>query len=258
MANRTNLTDTVVTARKFVPIGKDAATLKNRIKSISTSISSYNSQVSLDIFKGMAEDDVITPEEKKVLATEWAQIQSGFAQISASAHELELDDTDLFRTMEDAYSILKSEIESVLKNMSEPTIVTYKFTIAFDSYSSAASSFNSFLIAEREGIQETYTKTRLDVVISPLTITPEDTVTLSARIIIDNVDMSSVIEERTGADDAGLYPTLYKWHFQGTKNDEYFNNFALGQKEFMIPAKDLFLNLTFDVFFESVFDFTAL
>lgn len=258
MANRTNLTDTVVTARKFVPIGKDAATLKNRIKSISASVSSYNSMVSFDIFKGMAEDEVITPQEKRILASEWEQIQSGFAQISLSAQELELDDTELFSTLESAYANLRSEVEAVLYDMNTSSIVSYRFTVAFDSYASAANSFNSFLIAEREGIQEAYSKTRLEVVAAPSEISPEDDVTLSARIIIDNVDMSSVIEERTGADEDGLYPSLYKWHFSGTKDDEYFNNLALGQREFTVPASDIFHTLNFEVFFESVFDFKAL
>lgn len=245
--NRTNLTDTVVTARKFVQVGKDVETAKSKLRAISAAISSSEVSNLMDAVNNLTIDSKITPEEKILLRDEWDSIKSAFAEAESAAISLEIEDSDNFQNLKTAYDNLNAQIEYILRDMNSATIIGNEFSIIFNAYISEASSFNSFMTAAREGIQQKFTLYKCNILATPPEITYEDEVELQAMVVNDTTDVT-----------ASLDASDFYWEFSGTSDDEKYNELAKGKKSVKIPAKEIFSSSRFDVRFFAILDIPSL
>ena len=125
---------------------KDAEVAKNRLRALSSAISSESIESQISAVKNIALDSKITPNEKKGLAMEWERIKLSYASTKSNAEDLGVTDRDQYKAMESAYRTLYSLMENVLANMNTPSSVDMNFTIAFDSYIATSSSFTSYMI----------------------------------------------------------------------------------------------------------------
>ena len=240
---RTNLSDSIVTARKFVQIGSDAEVTKNRLRALSSALSSEAISSQVESVKNISLDSKITPEEKIGLAKEWERMKLAYASTKASAEDLQIDNSSEFIAMSNAYATLTDLMAAILGDMSISTGVDINFTIAFDSYIAASSAFTSYMIAVKEGIENKFSAYRCFIDISPADITYEDTVTLSARIMNGTTKVTNQVVDDIGADKA------FNWEFSGTRDDEYYNEYAKGKQAIEVPASDIFASSRFNVRF---------
>lgn len=249
---RTNLTDTIVTARKFVQVGSDANTLKSKLRAISSAVSSADNEQIKNALNNLTVDSVITPQEKELLSAEWTKIQSAYAQTQTVAEELELKDTDDYKQLEQAFNRLRDAMYKLLSDMNSSTPISNEFNIVFNGYVSTSSAFNSYMISVKEGIEDKFSAYRCFVDISPADITLEDTVTLSARIMNGTTNVTNQVVSDIGADKA------FNWEFSGTKDDEYYNEYAKGKQAIEVPASDIFASSRFDVRFYAELEVSSL
>lgn len=249
---RTNLTDTIVTARKFVQVGSDANTLKSKLRAISSAISSADNEQIKNALNNLTLDSVITPQEKEILSVEWSKIQSAYAQTQTVAEELELKDTNDYKQLEEAFNRLSDAMYKLLADMNSSTPVSNEFNIVFNGYVSTSSAFNSYMVAAKEGIEDRFSAYSCHVDISPTDITYEDTVKISARIMNGTTNVTEIVENDIGADNAFI------WEFSGTSNDEYYNMLAKGKQTIDVPASEIFSSSRFNVRFHAVLNVTSL
>lgn len=250
--NRTNLTDTVVTARKFVQYGSDIDTAKIKLRAIASAISSHSIDALMNAISNITIDSRITPEEKLILKEEWAKIIAAFGQAQSSASELGILESDEFKALMESYSNLSATLDVILYDMNSPSTVSNEFTITFNAYLSDSSAFNSYMIAVKEGIEDKFSAYGCFVDISPADITPEDTVRLSARIMNGTVDVTNKVASDIGADKA------FNWEFSGTRNDEYYNEYAKGKRAIEVPASEIFASSRFAVRFYAELNVSSL
>lgn len=99
----------------------------------------------LEQFRNMFEDDVVSPLEKKQLAVEWESIKAEYLNYTYQGLEMGLN-TDAYST---AYNKLKEVIEPVLENMTSPSdIDSVDFLNRFTNYYTERSNLLYSVISE--------------------------------------------------------------------------------------------------------------
>lgn len=234
MATRRNHSNETVTAGKFVALGQDAQDLKARLRRLNQlSQSSQNSSLISGI-NGIISDNIITPSEKRQLADEWEHIQAAYSNTVSTVDSLGINPEE-FQAFKAAFNQLKSVIEPLLKNMAQSSNVDGSLQGVIEAYNSAATILQNYLTAYQNGLTASISDYRLAITMNPAVPDINDTIQFSASIYIQGVDKTSELMNEQGDVD-GLYPDLFDWLIEGTKDDEGYMQSAKGKRVIEIPA----------------------
>lgn len=246
MANRVNLTDSVVTARKYVSIENKAEQITSKLRFLSNKVGTLNNNNQINVINRIFSDNVITPEEKIALRAEMDHIDSAFNSTTASVKSMELENSAEYLSYKQQYETLKSKMEEILSNMDESTTVAEPISRYIEGYSSAADTLNSYMIAFSNKALVSVSDIKLVISIANGSPTPDETVTFTAKIMKKDSkgEFTELTQEQYDTykiiDYSGdvTYPKLFQWQITGTLDDKGYERKAYGHKTFSIPASD--------------------
>lgn len=250
MAKRNDLQNEIVTAGKFVERGSKSIDMKEKLRRMSQIVSSQKDNSSITGLEQIASDNVITPEEKRLLAEEWEHIEAAYNSTVSSVNSLGVNPEE-FQQFQSAFRSLQSFVQSILANMNEPSNTDGRFNVIMQAYESAATILQNWVNAYQNSLTTGVSSYRLDVDHSPAQVSLEDNVTFTANIFIDETDRTEELINSYKDPDTGLCPDLFNWVVSGTKDDEAVMEDANGKRMFTIPASS-FLNDSVRVWFSSV------
>ncbi len=240
MADRINLEVNHITAGKFVPVGNQDLSLKQKIRAIGQTVSSNSDSIKISILEGLANDNVLSPEEKIVLRQELDYIITGYAMIEKNVKEIGLENSKEFQDYKKVYEELLATIEPVLEDMTTSSNVDSNFLDIFRKYSSYANVLNNYLIAYQAGLQSNLMKYSLVVKPSLKTIGPGETANITAYIYKGDADITELeMNKLEESSPSNPYPTLFDWKIQGTIDDAGFETKYKGKREFPISFSDI-------------------
>lgn len=128
MASVTNLQNSVVTGGKFVAISSNSLSMRERLRNLQTSVSSSLSEIDLEAIRGIVEDNVITPIEKKSLKDRWDSISSGYLRLLANISDaFGSSELQSLEGIQIVYERLYSKMERILADLSTETNVEDDF-----------------------------------------------------------------------------------------------------------------------------------
>lgn len=244
MANRINLSDSVVTAGKFVATTDDSTLLTQKVKSLSNMINLNTSSNRTTVIAGMFSDNKITPDEKKTLQAELSHIEAAFTATTGSVKQMELENSLEYIQYKTAFNTLKSKLEPILSDMNTTSTVTESLDKYIQAYSSAGDTLSAYMIAFSNSSLASVQDYQLKVIVNNTSPTPSDTIQFTAKIYMKND--AGLYEEFTdeqyntykSIDSEGnvTYPKLFDWEVTGTTNDAYYKELGAGKKTLKIPA----------------------
>lgn len=238
MANRYTFSFDTVTAGKFVEVGKNTVNLKSRLRRISQIQSENNTNSSLQGIQQIASDNVITPEEKKLLADEWKHISAAYSSTVATITELGVNPEE-FESFKTSYRTLESMMNAILADMNSNYTTDGRLDLAIRAYESATTILQNWVNAYQNSLTADISSYRLDVESSPVSPTLEDTIKFKAVIYIDGKDSTEEMMDSYRDPSTGLCPDLFQWSVSGTKNDSALIEEIAGKREFSVHASDL-------------------
>ena len=249
MANRFTFTNDTITAGKFVELGRNTADLRARLQRLNQMQSVNDNSSSLAGIGQMASDNVITPDEKAIIAQEWEHIKSAYNSTVAMIESLGVDPQE-FESFKAAYASLASLMESILSDMDSPSNVGDQFRTILNAYNSAATILQNWVNAYQNSVTSDISSYRLEIKRTPPSPTLDSTIIFSAYIYIDGVDRTADLMNTYMDPQTGLYPTLFNWIVSGTKDDEGLMGRIKGSRTFSVSASD-FVNDNISVYFSS-------
>lgn len=241
MAKRINLEASHVTAGKFIEIGKDSVSLRQRLRLIGQSASSANESLRMDIIQNIASDNTITPDEKKSLADEYNYIIQGFQNMTANVESLGLEDSDQYKDLKKIYEELVEMITPLLKDMDSSSPVPEGFSTIFQKFTTQANSLNSYLVYYQSGVQNTLLNYTLSIVADKTALSEEgQTCNLIAYIYLGDLNITQTEMAKINVtDEEHPYPTLFKWTFSGLVDNDKKAEEALGNREVAIKYSEI-------------------
>ena len=234
MATRRNHTNETVTAGKFVALGQQAQDLKEKLRRLNQIVQSSNNSSQISGINEIIGDNIITPSEKRQLASEWEHIQSAYSNTVATVEQLGINPTE-FQSFKAAFQQLKSAIEPLLKNMAQSSNADSSLQGIMEAYNTAATILQNYLTAYQNGLTASISDYRLAITMNPAVPDINDTIQFSASIYIQGVDKTSELMNEQGDVD-GLYPDLFDWLIEGTDDDEGYMEQSKGKRVIEIPA----------------------
>lgn len=238
MANRFNFSNDTITGGKFVEIGKKSVDIKQRLGRFGLIQSANDSNVSLEGIGNLANDNVITPEEKKLLAQEWEHIKAAYSSTVSMVTALGVNPEE-FESFKTSFASLSSIVESILSDMNKPTNTDGRFQVAIQAYDSAASILQNWINAYNNSVTAGISSYRLDIEHIPVSPTLDDTIQFTARVYIDGIDRTADLIESYTDSDTGLAPDLFNWYIEGTDDDEALIESVRGKQSFSVEAAEL-------------------
>ena len=235
MAKRTDLQNTIVTAGKFVERGSKSVDMRERLRRMSQIVSAQQGNSSIIGLEQIASDNVITPDEKKLIAEEWEHIQAAYNSTVSSVNSLGVNPEE-FQQFKTAFLSLESFVNMILADMSQTTQTDGRFSVAMQAYESAATILQNWINAYQNSLTTDISSYRLAIDRSPSQVTPGDTVVFSAHIFIDEVDRTDDLIASYKDADTGLAPDLFNWIIEGTTDDEEAMKEANGKRMFSIQS----------------------
>ncbi len=236
MANRRDLQADHVTAGKFIPVGKDSVSLKQKLRQVGQVVSTKANNVRVEVIKGIATDLIITPEEKEALKIEMDYITTGYTQMKSYVEAVGLEDSSEFKYFKNLYERLLAAVEPVLADMESSSSVSKDFAAMFSSYTSCATRMNNYLLSYQTGAQDKVNNYSLLIDSSTTDLSKDLKVTLTANIYLYD---SNVTQREMGKitvkDEDHPYPTLFIWVFTGLTDDIAMQEEALGKRVVEIP-----------------------
>ena len=249
MAKRNDLQNQVVTAGRFVERGRVSIDMRERLRRMSQIVSIQQGNSSLTGVEQMASDNVITPEEKILLAQEWEHIKAAYNSTVSMMNELGVDPQE-FESFKAAYSSLESLMNEILKDMNSTSLVGDQFRTILNAYNSAATILQNWVNAYQNSVTSDISSYRLEIKRTPPSPTLDSTIIFSAYIYIDGVDRTADLMNTYMDPQTGLYPTLFNWIVSGTKDDDGLMGRIKGSRTFSVSASD-FVNDNISVYFSS-------
>lgn len=237
MAKRITRELDTVTAGKFVEIGRKSVDLRERLRRMSQVVSDNSINSSIAGIGQMAGDNVITPEEKKILAEEWEHIVAAYNSTVSTIIQLGVN-PDEYQALQTAFNGLKSLMDSILADMDTATTVGDRLNVALEAYESAAKILQNWINSYMNDVTSGISSYRLEVISTPASPTLDDTITFSAKIYIDSIDKTEELKN-AHRNEAGLYPDLFIWSVEGTNDDDSLMEDIRGKEFFSIDASDI-------------------
>ena len=236
MANRRDLQADHVTAGKFIPVGKDSVSLKQKLRQVGQTVSTSKNNVRVEVIKGIATDLIITPEEKESLKVEMDYITAGYTQMKSYVESVGLEESTSFTSFKNRYEKLLEAVEPVLADMETSSSVSKDFSSLFSSYTSWATELNNYLLSFQTGAQDKVNNYTLRIVSSTTDLNKDLKVTLTANIYLydSNVTQSEMGKIKV-LDEDHPYPTLFIWEFTGLADNIAMQEEALGNRVVEIP-----------------------
>lgn len=240
MAKRINMEANHVTAGKFIEIGKDSVSLRQRLRAIGQSAASSSNSLRMEIIQSIASDNTITPEEKKSLAEEYDYIVQGFNSITSNVKSLGLEDSTQYKALKERYDELVSMIAPLLDDMDSSSAVPDGFSSIFQAFTTQANTLNSYLVYFQSGVQSKLLNYTLQVKPDIVSISQGDTCNLTAYIYLEDMNVTqSEMNKITVTDESHPYPTLFKWSFDGLKDNDKKADEALGNRSVSISFDEI-------------------
>lgn len=244
MSSRINLSDSVVTAGKFVAATDDTTLLTQKVRTLSNQINLNTSSNRTTVISGMFGDNKITPDEKKTLQAELNHIEAAFTATTGSVKQMELENSIEYLEYKAAFNTLKSKLEPLLENLNTTTTVTESLEKYIQAYSSKGDALASYMIAFSNSSLASVQDYQLKVTANNVSPTPSDTILFTAQIYMKNdaglyeefTDEQYNTYKSTDSDGNVTYPKLFDWEITGTTDDEYYKNIGAGKKTLKIPA----------------------
>lgn len=236
MSTRRNFTTNIVTAGKFVEIGKSAQDLKAKLRRINLVSNTSDNTAQISGVEQIAGDNVITPSEKRTLAEEWEHIKAAYNSTVSLVAQLGINPEE-FIAFKTAYSSLETMMNSILADMTTDSKTDGRLQILVEAYNSAASILQDYLTAYQNGLTQSISSYRLSLSSTPLSPAPDDTIIFTASIFIDGIDSTADLMQQY-VDDKGNHPDLFIWDISGTVNDEKYMEDNLGKRQITIPGSD--------------------
>lgn len=250
MADRINFELEHITAGKFIPVGKDDISFKQKLRTLGQAVSSNSSGIKLDILKDMTIDNVITPEEKKIIKSELDYIILGHATTENNVKELGIENSKEYVEYMKVYNELLDKIQPILADMESSSTVSEDFLDIFRTYSSYANALNNFIIATQNELQGNIRKIHLEVKQSTKSVGPGEVVSLTAYIYNGDSDITQLeMNKLNQSSVSNPYPTLFDWKFEGTKDDLTLANKWKGNRTVNLSFSDIkgtHLNASFE------------
>lgn len=242
MARRTDLSNNIVTAGKFIERGGRSVSITEKLSRLSTIMNSANNNVSKNEIMKITSDNIITPLEKQSLKTEWDYIKSGFSSITSTISSMGQLNSEEYNDLKISYDNLEAIMESILADMNKSTELAEPIDRYLNDYSQNANMLNIYLASVNNSILEEASQIGLVVESNYNYIKPNQSVVFTAFIYSYKtggpVEISDEVKELYKDPETGLYPKLYQWSISGTKNDEQWNSNALGRRQITIPYSD--------------------
>lgn len=239
MAKQLDYEDKIVTGGRFIERAGKGLSLKDKLRRLSNTYTSANTNASIKEISKITSDNVITPSEKRNLAQEWGYIQAAFASITNTVSNMGEDESEEYLALKTAYENLADVIEPILADMNTTTELTTPIDQYIEAYTNSASVLNIYLSLVNNSILEDVSNIGLEVRAEYDYIKPYETVKLTAMIFTaktgQRVEISDEIKDLYKDPETGLYPKLYQWTITGTTDDDYWNEYALGRREVEIP-----------------------
>lgn len=238
MANRLNFSNDTLTASKFVEIGRKSVDLRTKLGRFGLLQSNNDTNSSITGIEQIANDNVITPEEKKLLAQEWEHIKAAYSSTVSTVNGIGVAPEEL-GALQSAYKTLESIIGSILSDMNSPYQTDGRLSLALEAYESAAKILQNWINAYNNSVTSGISSYRLSVDHSPVSPTLDDTIVFIGRIYIDGVDQTEELIETYKDAETGLAPDLFQWSIEGTKDDETLMESVKGKQMFSVKASDM-------------------
>ena len=244
MANRINLTNSVVTAGKFVATEDDSAVLTQKVRALSNQINLNTSSNRVSAISSIFSDNVITPEEKRSLHAELNHMEAAFTATTSSVRQMGLENSVEYLQYKQAFESMKSKIEPILANMSTSTTVTEPISSYVQAYTSAGVTLSAYMIAFSNSSLSSVQDFQLKVEVNTVSPTPSDVLKFTAKILMKDETgfYKEFTEEQYNTykviDSEGnvTYPKLFIWEISGTTDDAGYKANADGYKSVTIPA----------------------
>lgn len=236
MANRRDLQADHVTAGKFIPVGKDSVSLKQKLRQVGQTVSTSKNNVRVEVIKGIATDLIITPEEKEALKVEMDYITAGYTQMKSYVEAVGLEENHTFKSFKSVYEDLLAAVEPVLADMETSSNVSNDFSTLFSRYTSCATSLNNYLLSFQTGAQDKVNNYTLLIDSSTTNLSKDLKVTLTANIYLYDTNVTlREMDKKVIEDKEHPYPTLFIWVFSGLTDDIAMQEEALGKRVVEIP-----------------------
>lgn len=249
MAERINLEANHVTAGKFISVGKDSVSIKQKLKQTGQTISSNNSDLRMHFINMVASDGIYTPEEKKALKEELEYITAGFTTMKDNVESLGMDGSAEYAKFAVSYQKLTEALAPILADMDTNTVSDTNISSLMAAYTQYAATLNNAITTAQAGLQRKLTSYALKVVSSATDIKKGETIKLKAYIYVSDSDVTQdEMNKITVTDTEHPYPELFKWEFTGLADNEGMAEKALGNREVEISFDSMSGNLFSAVF----------
>ncbi len=195
-----NNPDNVYRATDYLTVGTPKVVDKNKLKTLSMSISSLGSERLVDEIKEITDFGVITPIEKKQLKYEYESIVREYAQMVQEAVNVGYPDDwseeqiAVFTAYSSAYTAFISLCNEILADM---TINYYdpseRLSSLAETYYSTAVSLYQLILDLRYALMEN-AKLRMLLDCNPYEVPLGGSSTVSVRILMDSIDITDQYE----------------------------------------------------------------
>lgn len=137
MASRITMQDSIVTGRKFVPIGSQTVSARKRLASVLSSYNETKNTLSLKEVAAIVKDNIITPEEKIALKDRWDTLSAAYTRLLSTLEDEGMTDMDGVENMQQTYSTLFAQMQNIFADMNTSSVAPDNFEDNIEKFNTA-------------------------------------------------------------------------------------------------------------------------